>query len=101
MGNQIKVLTTRDVQGMLKNPSYKEYWERKQIILQKYPPTKEMSREEHNKCMREIADLMWEMDGPFQQFLWENTSEVEKIKQERRAKGNQRKNKAIGESYEI
>jgi hypothetical protein len=37
--------------------------------------------------MRRVCDLMWIIDGHFQQFIWEQLSEQDKLEQDRRADG--------------
>ena len=82
MSNE-SLVSHRDLKQLLKSESYREYYELKKDILKDYPPLKLRSREEHLDCMRRIGDLMWEQNGPFQQFIWEQKSEQNKVQEER------------------
>jgi hypothetical protein len=70
---------------LMKSSTYQLYDELKQDILKDYPLQKERSREEHLEYIRRICDLMFEPNGIFQQFIWENMSEQEQLNQDRRA----------------
>ena len=86
MSNE-KLVSIRGVHNLLKSESYRLYNEQKQEILKDYPPVKERSREENLQVSRRVCDLMHEVDGPFQQFIWEQMSEQDKVEQDRRANG--------------
>jgi hypothetical protein len=80
-----KLVSTRGIENLLKSDTYRLYYELKQEILKEYPPLKLRTREEHLECMKKIGDLMWEVGGPFQQFIWEQMSEQDMIQQDRKA----------------
>lgn len=82
-----KLVSIRGEHNLLKSESYRLYYELKQEILRDYPPLKQRSREENLEVMRRVCDLMWEVDGPFQQFIWEQMSDQDKLLQDRRAEG--------------
>ena len=82
-----KLVSIRGVHNLLKSEAYQLYNEQKQQILNEYPPLKERSREENLQVMRRVCDLMWIVDGHFQQFIWEQLSEQDKLEQDRRADG--------------
>lgn len=98
--SRVTVNSVRDLKQMLQNPWYQIYYERKQELLQKYPPIKKRSREEHLSYMKEICELIWEPDGEFQKFLWDIMSEQEKLEQRRRASGRKRYER-IGDEEDI
>lgn len=94
-----------DLKKLNKNPHYKKYIERKEEIKKKYNPslwkhygvelTKkdyvkwyiEEAQEEWRNYLKEIADVMFEPDGDFQKFTWDIMSEVDKLTQQRTARG--------------
>ena len=88
--SRVTVNSVRDLKEMLQNPWYKIYYEKKQELLQNYPPNKQRSREEHLSYIKELCDMIWEPDGEFQKFLWDIMSEQEKLEQRRRASGRKR-----------
>lgn len=91
---------TRDEDKMKEHPWYQKYNERKQEILSKYPPIKERTREEQRRYMKELGDVIFERNGPFQEFIWDAMSGAEKLQQERAAKGKQRGPNSQGFSYD-
>jgi hypothetical protein len=97
--SRVTVNSVRDLKEMLQNPWYQIYYEKKQELLQRYPPIKQRTREEQFSYMKEICDMMWEPDGPFQQFLWDIMSEQEKLEQSRRASGRKRYERIRDEEY--
>lgn len=86
MSNE-KIVSIRGVHNLLKSESYRLYYELKQDILKDYPPVKKRSREENLEIIKRISDLMWEVGGPFQEFIWEQMSEQHKLEQDRLADG--------------
>ena len=98
-----KLVSIRGEHNLLKSESYRLYYELKQEILRDYPPLKQRSREENLEVMRRVCDLMWEVDGPFQQFIWEQKSEQNKVQEERwaqnRKPGGKRGPKVKDEEY--
>lgn len=80
-----KIVSMRNLNSLLTNPDYKEYYELKQEILKDYPIQKKRSREEHRECMKRIGDLLWNIHGPFQRFIDSQISEIDQIKQEQKA----------------
>lgn len=84
MSNE-KIVSMRDLDQLLSSEPYKLYYELKQDILKDYPEPKKRTREESLEIIKRVSDLMWEPNGPFQQFLWDQMSEQEKIQQDRRA----------------
>jgi hypothetical protein len=82
MSNE-KLVSVRGEHNLLKSQSYREYYELKQEILKEYPPLKQRTREQNLEVARRVCELMHELDGPFQQFIWEQKSEQNKIQEER------------------
>jgi hypothetical protein len=80
-----KLVSIRGKENLMKSETYRLYYEQKEQILNQYPPLKLRTREEHLECIRKLTDLMWEVGGYFQQFIWENMSEIDQINQDRRA----------------
>ena len=89
-----KIISIRNLDQLLTNEDYKQYYELKQDILKDYPPLKKRTNQEHRECMKRIGDLIWAIDGPFQRFIFSQVSEIDQIKQEKRANpGKQGKRK--------
>jgi hypothetical protein len=82
MSNE-KLVSIRGLQNLLKSQSYREYYELKQEILKDYPPLKQRTREQNLEVARRVCELMHELDGPFQRFIWEQKSEQNRIQEER------------------
>ena len=82
-----KIVSHRDLQQLLKSETYRLYYELKQDILKDYPPPKQRTREQSLEVSQRISDLMWEPNGAFQQFIWEQMSDQDKLLQDRRAEG--------------
>ena len=80
-----KIISIRNLDQLLTNPDYKEYYDLKQNILKDYPPQKERTREQHLHCMKRIGDLMWDIYGPFQRFIDSQVSEIVTVRQEQKA----------------
>ena len=80
------MVSIRNLDQMLSNPDYKEYYELKQEIIKDYPPQKKRSREQHLEYMKRIGDLMWDINGGFQRFVDSQVSEIITVKQKQ--KGN-------------
>lgn len=79
------IISIRNLNQLLTNEDYKQYYELKQEILKDYPPQKDRNRKEHRECMKRIGDLLWAIDGPFQRFIDSQVSEIVTIKQEQKA----------------
>ena len=90
-----KIISVRNLNQLLTNPDYKEYYELKQEILKEYPPQKKRTNEEHREYIKRIGELLWDIHGPFQRFIDSQVSEIETIRQEQ--KGNPKK---CGRRYE-
>jgi hypothetical protein len=88
-----KIISIRNLNQLLTNPDYKEYYELKQEILKDYPIQKLRTREHHRECMKRIGDLMWDIHGPFQRFIDSQISEIVTIRQEQTASKKKHKNK--------
>jgi len=82
-----KLVSIRGEHNLLKSESYRLYYELKQEILRDYPPPKQRTREQSLEVSQRISDLMWEPNGAFQQFIWEQMSDQDKLLQDRRAEG--------------
>jgi hypothetical protein len=80
-----KIVSHRDKEQLLTSETYRLYNELKEEILKDYPPPKQRTREQSLEVSKRISDLMWEPNGAFQQFLWEQMSDQEKMNQDRRA----------------
>ena len=80
-----EIVSSRNLQSLLTNTHYSAYYELKQQILNEYPPVKHRTREQNLEVIRRVSDLMWDVNGPFQQFVFSQVSEIEQIKQEQRA----------------
>ena len=89
-----KIVSIRNIDQLLSNPDYKEYYELKQEVLKDYPPQKKRSIEEHREYIKRIGDLIWDIHGPFQRFIDSQVSEIVTLKQEQR--GNPKK---LGRKY--
>lgn len=110
MANKLHDISIRDVESLKENEYYLEYWKQKQEIKSKYPsdlfdnierpgavPKKiriqelndysKNHRVTHKKYLKEVCDLLFEPDGYFQQFSWDNMGETEKLFMERKARG--------------
>lgn len=78
-----------------KSEDYRKYHKEKMKIRKRYPKDllegKKMSREEHiqyRAYLKEVANLMFEPNGLFQTFIWNNLGETEKKIMESKAKNN-------------
>lgn len=83
------------------NQYYKRYLERKNKIKEKYPKELffyaqghaykeeyiENQQQLYKQYIKEIADLLFEKEGVFQKFVWDNLSEADKDKQDRISRG--------------
>ena len=83
------MVSIRNLDQLLTNQHYKEYYELKQEVIKDYPPLKLRTRKQHRECMRRIGDLLWDINGPFQKFIDSQVSEIVTIRQEQ--KGNKKK----------
>lgn len=79
------IVSTRNLNSLLNNPHYKEYYELKQEVLKDYPIQKNRTNKEHRECVSRIADLIFDIRGPFQEFVFSQVSEIETMLQERKA----------------
>jgi hypothetical protein len=76
-----KIISIRNLNQLLTNPDYKEYYELKQEILKEYPPQKKRTQQEHRECMKRIGELLWDIHGPFQRFIDSQVSEIITVRQ--------------------
>ena len=90
------MVSIRNLDQLLTNADYKEYYELKQEVLKDYPPVLKRTREEHRECMKRIGDLMWDVNGAFQRFIDSQISEITTIRQEQKA-NKQKPGRAIKE----
>lgn len=98
------------------NPHYIKFNEQKEEIKKKYPPqifTKPASgsntlkeykkylvngdRELHLQYLKELADLIFQTDGEFQELTWDMIGQVQQIEMERRARGRKLSRDYLGE----
>jgi hypothetical protein len=79
------MVSIRNLDQLLTNPDYKEYYELKQEVINQYPPLKERSRKQHLEYIKRIGDLMWDINGPFQKFIDSQISEITTIRREQKA----------------
>lgn len=87
----LKVRPLREIQNLLENENYKTFYEKREKIKSKYPPLKDLDRREFKMWLKEISSLIFENDGDFQKFLWDNIPEHEKVIMERKARGKKRR----------
>lgn len=80
-----KIVSIRNLNELLTNPDYKEYYELKQEILKEYPPQKKRTQQEHREYIKRIGELLWDIHGPFQRFIDSQISEIVTIRQEQKA----------------
>ena len=90
------MVSIRNLDQLLTNADYKEYYELKQEILKEYPPQKKRTNEQHREYIKRIGDLMWNIHGPFQRFIDSQISEITTIRQEQKA-NKQKPGRAINE----
>ncbi len=102
MSNE-NLVSHRELDQLLKSQSYREYYELKQDILKDYPPPKLRTREQSLEVSRRVCELMHEVGGPFQEFVWEQKSEQNRVQEERwaqnRKPGGKRGPKPKDEEY--
>ena len=79
------MVSIRNLDQLLTNEDYKEYYELKQEILKDYPPSKKRTQPEHRECIKRIGELLWDIHGPFQRFIDSQVSEIITIKQDQKA----------------
>lgn len=79
------MVSIRNLDQLLTNADYKEYYELKQEILKEYPPQKKRTQQEHREYIKRIGELLWDIHGPFQRFIDSQVSEITTIKQEQKA----------------
>jgi len=91
-----KIVSIRNLNQLLTNPDYKEYYELKQEILKEYPPQKKRTNEEHREYIKRIGELLWDIHGPFQRFIDSQVSEIITVRQEQKA-NKQKPGRAIKE----
>lgn len=75
---------TKDTEKLKTNEYYLQYWLLKQEIKSKYPPIPQMDRETFIMWIRELNDLIYMMNGPFDKFLQDTLSEQAKLEMERK-----------------
>lgn len=103
----------KEEESLLQNENYKKYSVKKKEIKAKYPseifmlPTQgnhkenstkenfriyiEQHRELYKEYIKELANLLFEPEGDFQQFTWDIIPEVDKKHMERRARGRKKR----------
>lgn len=79
------MVSIRNLDQLLTNPHYKEYYELKQEVIKDYPPLKLRTRKQHREYMKRIGDLLWDINGPFQKFIDSQISEIVIVRQEQKA----------------
>jgi hypothetical protein len=79
------MVSIRNLDQLLTNTDYKEYYELKQEILKEYPPQKKRTQQEHREYIKRIGELLWDIHGPFQRFIDSQISEITTIRQEQKA----------------
>lgn len=79
------MVSIRNLDQLLTNPHYKEYYELKQEVIKDYPPLKLRTRKQHREYMKRIGDLLWDINGPFQKFIDSQVSEIVIVRQEQKA----------------
>jgi hypothetical protein len=96
-----------DTSSLLSNKHYKAFYTKKQRIKSKYPSLlfkqyttrppkqdKDWYKEEGQlywrKYCKEVADLIFEQNGDFQEFTWDIISENDRLLMERKARGRKR-----------
>lgn len=96
--------SVNDLEELKTNPYYLKYWNKKQNIKEKYSEDifpcysvgkgfsvrrgTEEQREQYKKYLKEIGDLLFEPNGSYQKFVWEElTPPGEREEMERRARG--------------
>ena len=99
------VASVIELSELLTDDNYKIYNERKQKIKSKYPkecfpnhipdgcsvPVKDITslqRKQYQRYLKEIADLLFKPNGPYQKFSWDYlTAPAEKRLRARKARG--------------
>lgn len=79
------MVSIRNLDQLLTNPHYKEYYELKQEVIKDYPPLKLRTRNQHREYMKRIGDLLWDINGPFQKFIDSQVSEIVTIRRDQKA----------------
>jgi hypothetical protein len=94
------------------NPNYIEFSKQKEELKKKYPPRiferestsgrtnkhikkvykdyLDNDRKLHLEYLKELADLIFEQNGYFQQLTWDMMAEVDKLEMERNARGRKK-----------
>jgi len=84
----LKVRPLTEIQNLLQNQNYKEYYERRQKLLDSFgKKISEMDREEYRVWLHYVSALIYEVGGSFSKFLWDNMPEDQKIKMDKKARG--------------
>jgi len=83
-------LGTKDTEKLKTNEYYLQYWLLKEEIKSKYPPISQMDRETFKLWIKELNDLIYTMNGPFDKFLEDTLSEQAKIEMQRKASRKKR-----------
>lgn len=102
-----KDFSIRDEESIIrKYPEYQRYIIQKNEIKAKYPEELFLQgtqsgrrkikysieeRDLYKQYLKELGDLLFQPDGDFQQFTWEMLSDADKLEQERKARGRQRR----------
>lgn len=81
----------------VKNPLYMQFKEERDEIMKDYPPTSYCSVEEIRERTKRIADLMFQNDGNFNKWFWEEynseiKTNIEKVNDYIHYKRNQNSN---------
>lgn len=83
-------LGTRDTEKLKENQNYFKYSLLKEEIKSKYPAIQDMDRETFISWIKELGDLIWELNGPFDKFLEDTLSDQAKLEMERKANRKKR-----------
>jgi len=80
---------------LIDHKDFSSYRKSRDEIQSRYPPIAKMSREEYKRYVSEVLELLLKPDGDYQKWAWDATSEGDKIKMERAAKGRKRYTRSI------
>ena len=103
------------------NPHYIKFTEQKEELKKKYPPQifvcpitsgrstkyiKEIKEDYiqneqslHRQYLKEVADLIFEPNGSYQQLTWDIMGKVELLEMERKARGRNNRGNGQSEGY--
>lgn len=79
-----KMVSMRDTKQLLTSEPYIRYNEKKQAIKSKYPKWIHRTREENREYMRELGELIWDVNGDFQEFIDTQIPMDEEIRREKK-----------------